>query len=275
MRAMVTPVFDTHVHIFPAGMASRTVDSLAEKGGVCPSYDGTRTGLLDSMRRSGVCAALNCPIATRPAQVDSINRWAAEANRWPVLSLGTVHPDSEGVPDVLRSIRQAGLPGIKLHPEYQHFQLDDARLQPVWEGCAQLGLIVLLHAGADVGFEPPYKVRPADIAALVQRYQDLTLIAAHLGGWEMWDEVEAALCGASVYLDTAFTLGTLEDERFVRIARKHGVARVLFGTDGPWQDQSAMLRVFDRIPLGDDEKRAVLWDNAARLFKLDKRRCAS
>ena len=41
--------------------------------------------------------------------LDSINNWAASQNRWPLLSLGTLHPDFPDLPAELRRIRELGL----------------------------------------------------------------------------------------------------------------------------------------------------------------------
>lgn len=221
------------------------------------------------MRAAGIAGALNCPIATKPEQVESINRWSTGQHRWPMLSLGTIHPDTPGPERVLAGVRAAGLPGIKLHPEYQSFHLDDPRLTPIWQACAELGLIVLMHCGADIAFDPPYHSTPASIAALLDQHPNLTLVAAHFGGWKMWDAVARDLVGRRFFMDVSFTDGYMSDSEVVALSRRHGVERVLFGSDAPWRDQAADLRAFERLGFTAAERRRILWDNAAALFGLD------
>ena len=139
-------VFDSHVHIYPDAMAPRIVAQLGAATREPPSYDGTRAGLLEKMAAAGIAGALNAPVATRPDQVKSVNTWAASQNRWPMLSLGSIHPDFPEIATELRRIRTLGLHGVKLHPEYQAFSPDEPRLEPVWRTCRELGLTVLLHA---------------------------------------------------------------------------------------------------------------------------------
>ncbi len=261
-----SPVFDAHVHIFPDAVAEQAIAVLSARAGLAPFHNGTRAGLLDSMRRAGVDGALNCPIATKPGQVESINRWAQAANRWPVLSLGTVHPDYPHPEQELRFLHESGVPGIKLHPEYQEFELDDPRLDRVWAECSRLGLIVLLHTGADLGFTAPFHSTPASVRRLVHAWPDMKVIAAHFGGWEMWDRVEADLIGAPVYLDLSYTMQRIPDSELVRLVRAHGVERVLFATDTPWRDQQSELEHFNSLPFNPSEQRRILWDNAAKLF---------
>ena len=108
---------------------------------------------------------------------------------------------------------------------------------------------------------------------MLRAWPGLTLIAAHFGGFERWDDVERELVGLPVYLDTSFTVGYAPDEQFVRMVRRHGVERVLFATDAPWQDHAATLAAFRRLPLTPEEQAAILWGNAARLFQLPNVEC--
>lgn len=265
-------VFDIHTHIFPDKIAARTVESIGKASNLVPSYDGTRRGLEKALQSAGIDGALNCPIATKPDQVASINNWASDQNRWPILSLGSVHPEFPDLHHCIQRVHEAGLRGIKVHPEYQQFALDDPRMTTVWEACHAHRLIVMLHSGADIAFAPPFRSTPDTVAALISKYPGMQLIAAHFGGWEMWDAVENELLGKRLYLDTSFTLGRLPDETVVRLMRKHGVDKVLFGTDAPWRDQKADLEHFLRLPLTHEEQQAILWDNAAALLRLPEGR---
>ncbi|OPZ27390.1 MAG: Amidohydrolase [Lentisphaerae bacterium ADurb.BinA184] len=261
--------FDIHVHIFPDKIAARTVEMLGSHAKIAPTYDGSRAGLVASMERAGLAGALNCPIATKKEQVVSINEWAAAQNRWPVLSLGTIHPDTPEPAAVLASLKARGLPGIKLHPEYQQFTPDDPRLWPIGRACRDLGLVLLLHAGEDIGFDPPYHSSPEGVRHLVEEHPGLKLVAAHFGGWRLWDEVDRRLVGQPVYLDVSFIFGMLPDARIVEMARRHGVERVVYGSDAPWRSQADDLRYFLSLPFTVEEQERILWRNAAGLLGFD------
>ena len=261
-------IFDCHVHVFPDAVGPRAVARVSARLHTPASYDGTRAGLLRKMAEAGIAGALNAPVATRPDQVASINTWAAAQNVWPVLSLGSIHPGFPGIADELRRVKELGLRGVKLHPEYQAFSPDESRLDTVWRVCRELGLLVLLHTGNDWFFDPPCHASPAAVARVLRAWPGLTLIAAHFGGFQHWDEVERELVGLPLYLDTSFAAGHAPQEQFLRIARRHGVDRILFGTDAPWQDPPAVRAALLQLPLTPAEQRAILWDNAARLLGL-------
>ena len=266
-------VFDCHAHVFPDAVAPRVMAELAPGFGLPVAYDGTRAGLLERMRIGHITGALNSPVATSARQVPTINAWAVAHNTWPVLSLGAVHPDTPDIAATLRGVRDSGLLGVKLHPEDQSFLPDEPRLEPIWRLCRDLDLVVLIHAGGDRLFKPPFRGSPERIAKVVRAWPGLKLIAAHLGGYQMWDEFERDLAGLPVFLDISFVLGFLPDEEFVRIVRRHGTHQIVFGSDAPWQDPVATLEHFRRLPFTKDEQRAILWDNAAGLLKLKAPAC--
>ena len=262
------PVFDFHVHLYPDQLAERVVGQLAQRFGNPPAFDGTVDGLKDNLAESGIRGALNLPVATKPGQVDSINVWAAANNTAPVYSLATVHPDTPDIPGTLAAAQAAGFRGVKLHPEYQTFALDDPRVAPVLETCSELGLFVFLHAGGERVFTPPFHTTPSTVAALLTRYPRLTVVAAHLGGFQMWDESEEVLIGKKLYLDLSHTFFWMPGEQIVRMVRRHGVDKILFGTDAPWQTPAAVLGSFLEQPFAEAEQRKILWENAAFLLSL-------
>ena len=97
---------------------------------------------------------------------------------------------------------------------------------------------------------------------------NLKLIIAHFGGFQSWDKVEKILAGSPAYFDISFTLPYIKQDDFLRIARKHGVNKLLFGTDYPWAGAEENLRILDQYPLNPEEKEAILFRNAETLLEL-------
>lgn len=128
-------------------------------------------------------------------------------------------------------------------------------------------MVLFLHAGEDTGFPPPCRVSPASLRWLITRYPRLETVAAHLGGWRLWDEVATELLGRPIFLDLSFVTGLLPAARIVELARRHGVGRVLFATDAPWRDQGEELAAFRNLPFTAGEQIRILWENAAALFR--------
>ena len=62
---------------------------------------------------------------------------------------GSVHPSHPDALKELERIHALGIKGIKFHPDYQYFFVDEERMFPIYEKCGKLGLIVVFHAGWD------------------------------------------------------------------------------------------------------------------------------
>jgi predicted TIM-barrel fold metal-dependent hydrolase len=261
-------IVDLHTHAWPDAVAAKAVPALIEAGeGLAASYDGTVSGLVAEMDRSGVDVSVVLGVATKPAQVRSINDWSATQASGRIVPFGAMHPALEDPGTEIARMAELGLRGFKLHPEHQAFSPDEDRMGPIYEAAVEHGMVVLFHAGADV-IHPTVQGSPASFARMLDRWPRLTAVLAHMGGFREWEGVAARLAGRDVWLDTAYTLGHLPDDDFVALARAHGTARVLFGSDGPWTDAEAEIAHLRALPLTPDELAGILGGNAERLLGL-------
>ncbi len=283
-------IVDIHTHTFPDGLAARTVDKLQSMSHTKPFVDGTTANLIKSMELSGVDRSVVLPVATNARQVPHVNDASIALNErgeeTGVLSFGCMHPEFSDWKAELARLSGARVRGIKLHPVYQAVPFDDARYLRILDRCAELGLLVLLHAGRDVGFPgAPDYVSPEIIARAARQTDGATLICAHMGGWRQWDDVERFLPQTGVLIDTSFSLGAMTPngdgyyqtpeslallgaEQFLRIVRAFGAKRVLFGTDSPWGGQREGLAQLRALALSPEELAAILGGNAQRLLGL-------
>ena len=262
-------IIDFHTHYYPDKLVDRAVEHAKEFLKFEPATDCTRSGLVKSMQKAGIDYSLALPLANTPDNVRGVNRWAQMNNHAPVFLLGSIHPQTKNPAEMISKIAAMELKGVKMHPEFQNFCFEDESLFPIWEACIENDIFVLTHAGEDVAFPGTCHSDPRRLKAFHERFKELKLVLAHLGSWGMWDEAEEFIAGLPVYLDLAFTLGRITDEQLVRIIRKHGAERVLFGTDSPWCDQEKTLKHFYNLPLTDREKDLILGLNAAQLLGIN------
>ena len=130
----------------------------------------------------------------------------------------------------------------------------------------QLGLLVVFHAGADIGLPPPVYTSPKKIRHALDYVGGSNLIAAHLGGWAQWDDVEACLVGTPVHLDTAYIAQFIDPAQCLRIIRNHGAEKIVFGSDSPWEDPADTLRFLESLGLNETELSLITHENALRLL---------
>ena len=153
-------IIDFHTHTFPEKIAATTIEKLEGMSHTRAYVDGTQTGLLAAMDATGIDLSVILPVATNTRQVAKVNDVSAALNgQEKVLSFGCMHPDLETWEQELERIAALGLKGIKIHPVYQDVDIDDVRYLRILDKCGQLGLIVVTHAGLDVGFPGKVNVK--------------------------------------------------------------------------------------------------------------------
>lgn len=260
-------ILDFHTHIFPDTVAARAIAALEEQGGVRAVSDGTVSGLLRSMDEAGVDRSVILPVSTREHQVSSINRWVTGLRGERLIPFGTLFPGMAGVREEAARLADYGIRGVKLHPDYQSMDLDDPRMEPLLETCLDHGFTVLLHAGRFIPTYPPGRTTPEMIVEMLRRFPGIRMIVAHMGSLEMWDEVERSLAGSEVLFDTALCFRRMPEHKFRSILRRHGVQRVLFGTDYPWLGQHDALEILDRWDLAPEERLLIRGENALRVLR--------
>ena len=266
---MKMKVFDIHAHIYPEKIAEKAVHSIsALYGGFEMKGDGRAETLIARMDAAGIEACAAHSAATTAHQVASINRFIrATADAYPgrIVPMATLHPDLEDMDAALDEIVAGGFAGIKLHPEFQDFRVDEPRAVRMFRKIGAR-LPVLLHCGDAVRDHSA----PERILRLLDQAPEIRLICAHLGGWQVWERAAAVLTGADVWVDTSSALYALSPERAAEIIRGYGTKRALFGSDFPMWDPGEELRRFLRLPLEDSERADILWNNHIRLFQGEK-----
>jgi len=259
---MNNPIVDFHAHAFPDAIAGRAISQLEHGGGVKAFLDGTIVSLLGSMDAAGIRTSVVCSIATKPEQFDPMLKWSKEIASPRIVPLLSVHPKGADPVGQVRRVAEAGLQGIKLHPYYQDFDLDDASVVPLYKAIEELGLFLVCHTGFDFAFPRQRRADPVRILRVLDRVPGLRLITSHMGAWDDWDEVEKHLIGKPVTMDISLSLELLGRERARDMVLSHPADRILFGSDSPWSSQSETLRLFRSLGLGPELEDKILGKNA-------------
>lgn len=259
-------IIDFHTHMFPDKIAKGTIDLLAGICKVTPYGDGTYTGLLDSAREAGIDLCIALPAVTKISQVESINRFAAKYQEKPIISFGGIHPACENYKEILREIKNLGMKGIKLHPDYQDMYFNDIRYKRLIAFASELELIVSVHAGVDPKCPEDVHCTPKMAREVIREVQPEKLVLAHLGGNLLWNDIERELVGLDVFFDTGVVLDHISQEQFLRIVRNHGADKILFATDFPWKSQKKFKKPLSDMPLSPKEKDLIFSENACRLL---------
>lgn len=264
-------IIDFHTHTFPEKIAAQTIAYLSEKGNIKPYREGTLSALIETQKQSGVDISVVLPVATLPKQVESINKLSFEKNGMDgIVFFGAIHPDSENIEEILEGIKAHGLRGIKIHPDYQGVYFDDPRYVRILREAAKRDLLVVTHAGIDIGYPRDVHCTPNMVLKVLDELSgiiDNKLILAHMGGCDLPDEVLEKLCGKPVYFDTSFVLDRYT-EKCREIINCHGADKILFATDSPWADQKHFIEIINSYGFSHKETQKIFSGNACKLLHL-------
>ncbi len=261
------PIIDAHCHIYPDKIALKAVEAIGDFYDIPMRCPGTPGGLAQEHERAGISHAVIHSVATTPHQVRSINRFIAatmKENPDRFTGLGTLHPEAEDVRADIEDLMALGLHGVKLHPDFQRFRLDDPICETMFSVCQENDLPVLIHTGdRRYDFSNPNRLIP-----MLKRFERLRVVGAHFGGWSLWEEASEALHGfKQLCVDTSSSLYAIPPETGARLVRTWGAERCIFGTDYPMWDAEEELVRFHAMKLTEAEEEQVLWKTAARVYK--------
>jgi hypothetical protein len=273
-------LIDCHTHAFADKIAEKAVQQLIEYYQIPTPFGGRFSDLLAAAIEAKLDALIMLVAATKPEQVKPANDWVLSLKGTDPLELetkyglgtlpqivpfGTYHPDDPGWLTEIQRLRNAGFKGIKLHPEFQGIDLADPRLRDFWAEI-ESDFIVMIHVGDPVHSESNCST-PRKVAAILDDFPKLRVIAAHMGGYLFWDEVYDILAGRDLYLDTSSTLPYIDPAMLQKLFSKHGTEKILFGSDYPLRSPAQDFEVLNGLHwLTASDKERVFGRNCADLL---------
>ena len=260
-------IYDFHAHIYPEKIAQKAVEGVGNFYNIKMNENGTVNRLLELGDEAGIDRFIVHSVATGARQVQSVNDFISETvkehpDRF--VGFGTIHADFEGKCDEIERMISLGLSGVKIHPDSQHFNVDDPRMFEVYDSI-QGRLPILVHCGDyRYDYDSPWRVRN-----VLDNFPKLTFIAAHFGGWSIWEEASHCLPDfPNIAVDTSSSFYSLKPEMALEIIRAYGSERVMFGTDYPLWNQAPEIEYLKRLDLTDEEFDNILRGTCRRMFRI-------
>ncbi len=262
-------IIDFHTHTFPDKIAEAAISTLEKNGNVKRAIDGKLSDLILSMERCGIDKSVSCPVATKEKQVESINDSAISLlDSEQIIPFGCMHPNFEKPYDELKRLKEAGIKGIKLHPEYQGTPIDAPENLRILSICRDLDLICLIHSGKDIAYPDSLMCPPESVKRIIGDLSGIKLVLAHMGGWDRWDNVRRTFDGDEVYIDTSFSFDFMTPEYMRDMLETWDKDKVLFGTDSPWCNQKEAAEQIISLGLNSEYTQKILYQNAEKLLGL-------
>ncbi|AMK14828.1 amidohydrolase family protein [Methanobrevibacter olleyae] len=261
-------VINSHCHIYPQKIVARAVEGIGDFYNLPMSLNGTVDDLIKDGSKVGVVHYLVHSVATTHKQVKSINEFIGdEIKAHPDIftGFGTLHPDSEDIEGDLDYLIELGLKGVKVHPDFQRFALNEERAFKMGEAISERELPIMVHCG---DFRYNYS-NPKQLKPFLDEFPDLLVIGAHFAGWSVWEEARKKLAGTpNLIVDLSSSLYALSPEAAKDLIHAYGVDKVLWATDFPMWESESEMEMFNKIDLSDEERNLILYKNASKLLGL-------
>lgn len=259
-------IIDFHTHIYPDPIAHKAAASIRDFYDIRDvELDGTVEALLRHGDKAGIDRFVVLPVAMNPKQNAHINDFiisrVAEQPRF--VGFGTIHAATENITDEVQRVMDLGLRGIKMHPDFQLFNIDDERLFPVYE-MLQDKIPVMYHMG-DQRYDFSH---PARLRHVLELFPKLQVVAAHFGGYSMYETGYEYLHDTNCFFDISSSIMFMEDGIPETYIRKFGAERMLFGSDFPlWNPAEEVQRFLD-LKLTQDEREQIAHKTAEYILNI-------
>lgn len=260
-------IIDIHTHIYPEKIALKATQSVRDfyelEGSV--QMTGTVDMLLKRGAEAGISRFVVLPVSNTPNHVRSINEFIVSQvqQQEKFIGFGTVHAQMQDLSGETEWILDQGLKGIKMHPDSQRFNIDDPDLFPMYD-MVQGKIPVMLHMG-DQRYDFSHPVRLRRVMELFPR---LEVIAAHFGGYSMFETAKEQLSDKNCIFDISSAMMFMEPGEAEKYINHYGAERLAYGTDYPLWDPVEEVNRFLRLKLTDSQFEQIAHKTAEEFLKL-------
>lgn len=195
-----------------------------------------------------------------------------------LIPFGSVDPHN--VPEAVARIeilaRDYGVRGMKFHPSLQDFEPNDRQYYPIYEACAEHGLVALFHTGqTGIGAGLPggrgIKLRYSDpmlLDDIAADFPTLSMIFAHPSVPWVDSSISIATHKANVYIDLSGWSPKYFPPQLVRNINSLLKHKALFGSDFPVLTPDRWIKDFAELGIKDEVVPLIMKENAIGVLGL-------
>ncbi len=265
-------LIDMHCHVFPDQIAAHAINTLTQNCDYNPEVNATLGETIRIQKEWGCRQFVMLDIATSPQSVPTVNDFLIEHNdNKHIFSFGTIHPEYRFFKEELARLEENGIKGIKFHPGYQNFIMDDPKMFPIYDEIFKRNMMILFHSGFDPAYADVDWCAPKRAKTLLRTFRKGRIILAHMGNCLGSDEVMRYLIGEDVYFDVSMAYLHMGKMKMELLIKAHGPDHFLYATDCPWSSGLKTQETIASMNLLERDKEKIFYKNAARILDIDER----
>lgn len=261
-------LIDCHTHAFPDFIAEKAISKLSTNCHYEPSVDGTFTETCKIQKEWGCDSFVLLNIATSASSVEKVNDFLIEKNSDKIFSFGSIHPQYGDYKKEIKRLADHGIKGIKFHPDYQCFNIDDKAVYPIYEEIAKHNMVILFHSGFDPAFEGSTRSSVIRGGKMADDFKGAKIIFAHLGNLTGMEETKEHLVGKDVFFDVSMAIRYYDNREIEGFIKSHDINKFLYATDCPWSDGIKTQNMIHALNLTEEDKKKIFYKNAEKLLEV-------
>lgn len=178
----------------------------------------------------------------------------------------------QGLRDLESAVRDHGFVGAHLYPHWFGLAPDHAKYYPYYAKCCELDIPVMMQVGQNLVYSRERRLpsvgRPITLDQVAIDFPELKLLGIHIGVPWAEEMIAMAWKHENVFIGVDAYAPKHWPAPLVKYLNSYGRQKVLFGTDWPVIDPERAIREIDELALRPETMRALMRDNALRVFRL-------
>jgi predicted TIM-barrel fold metal-dependent hydrolase len=168
------------------------------------------------------------------------------------------HYLQESLQEIRKYSNHPGFVGVKLHPDQQEFSLKNPSVIQIVDEAFVHHMPLLVHTFSSIA--------AAHLVEIAEKYPDLPIIMAHMGGAEWRLGIEYASRVKNVYLDPCCSYA--DRGKLEAAVRVVGSKRIVFGSDAMLFNPRFVMGMIESAAIGSSDRQLIYADNAKEIFRL-------
>ena len=178
----------------------------------------------------------------------------------------------QGIYELERAVKEFGFVGAHLYPHWFGLAPDDRKYYPYYAKCCELDIPIMMQVGHNLVYSRERRLpsvgRPICLDTVAIDFPELKLLGIHIGIPWTDEMISMAWKHENVFIGVDAYAPKHWPPQLVHYLNTYGREKVLFGTDWPVIDPERAVREIEALGLRPESHRALMRDNALRVFRL-------
>lgn len=178
------------------------------------------------------------------------------------------HKGMRAIEELKHAVAELDFRGAAIDPYLAQIYVNDAKYYPIYSKCCELNVPLIITTGPATLVPNSIidHVSPRYIDFVARDFPELKIVVSH-GGYPWVNEmIFVAQRNQNVYLEMSEYELFPQSEAYIQAANKYISDKILYASAHPFQDFRETLKIYEKLPLTDQARKKIMYQNAAKLL---------